>query len=1136
MKGAGEIAVGLYGKGDGTKQLNYPTGIAVSSEQMFIADTGNKRVIAFRIGVQGDWPGTIVGLKYNTTGASGENIFVSLERPFYVAVNPVGDACTIFFCDIFVTDILVAYPGTPELQANNFTGRVVRFRNVLDETHSHVNGTDVTPAGWSSLAAGVSDIYEIQYNRSCGIGVGLYANYIEPLYNFYDYRPFHHVPCNSDGDPLCRYHTEGGTLEDCIAECTSNSTCGAVTFFSDLGVCRSFKMIETPTYVRGLEVHDTRDGKSPSWAACADSYYRENSVKYRKRMPDELVLPGGIALDSLMQPFDSPSGQEISPTGRFAVVDRGQGSLGRVTGRFLFGYDQLVAPVAIAIGTNGTFVLDNGRVVHIPFRLREDAPDSPLNWVGPAPEIIGGWVWGGHEGFCTCSPAGKNDKDRCDETKWTGVAKSQAPNKEGVCTDCTIVTDRMTGSSGYGTCAAYCQAQGLLCAAADIHESKCKPATLNFPINCTSDFNKLPELASSLGVALNANNSFGYCTCLPQIGFHEDYSQRIIYALDDTVFRENVNQKLDNGVDLFDTRGLHCGTGFEPMPPEGFTCVLGQFTQPKCVERGCSLAPIPLATADWPACAALAHGAECSYTCAANYVPHGRLVCDKSIVKMFPFSPAELLKLPGLSAGDRAYYNEQYKGRAQNDETVRNASYFSVSNGSVTPGQLVAAGLMAKGDSQAILASYDANKDGKFEATEFMNIPQYCLPLPCADLNFSDPAVAAKNFAPVMGLRTSQMLATTPARAVICQTGYRGSGSVTCSSEMRKLDLETAFCSPNRCLDPPRAVTRQFSKCTTGCGDAVAYTHPDGTVGSGPETCTNISHGAICAITCQSPFTPRGDYVCELGKFRSTRPNEPYPMCIMQGEGFRQYLRKVAIVVSALTISSSGLFDDMDRPDVQEAMVRVVENITLMQPADNWRDSAVSIMSITSFSRLLQDFEDLAATENISLTVRVVPLADEERALQGKSAGCRVEFEVEVSSAEERDRVFTLIQDISPARDDFLAVLIKKMLILYTPLTAANLTDLTAACDDPVLIYREETVIKEEIPPPLLDNAIFMVLGSTVAVICLLLCGAGNYYFRKTNGRIMMEDEEIGLNDIKLEEVDENGHTNGHANGHTNGK
>jgi hypothetical protein len=248
-------------------------------------------------------------------------------------------------------------------------------------------------------------------------------------------------------------------------------------------------------------------------------------------------------------------------------------------------------------------------------------------------------------------------------------------------------------------------------------------------------------------------------------------------------------------------------------------------------------------------------------------------------------------------------------------------------------------------------------------------------------------------------------------------------------------------------------------------------------------------------------------------------------MCIMQGEGYRQYLRKVAVVVSALTISSSGLFANMDTPEVRTAMTEVVKNITQGQ-------GIVRILSITSLSRLLEELENLVGVENISLTVRVVPL-DDSRSLQ--STGCRVEFEVEVSSAEERDRVFTLIEDISPARDDFLAVLIKKMLIEYTALTAANLTDLTASCDDPIATYREETIIVKEDPPPVLDNAIFMVIGSVIAVLLIFICAASNYLYRKTKGKITMDEEEIGLNDVILEEKEENGHANGHTNGHANG-
>merc|ERR1719174_1429141 len=169
---------------------------------------------------------------------------------------------------------------------------------------------------------------------------------------------------------------------------------------------------------------------------------------------------------------------------------------------------------------------------------------------------------------------------------------------------------------------------------------------------------------------------------------------------------------------------------------------------------------------------------------------------------------------------------------------------------------LIAAGLLKKEELPALLDSYDENNDGRFEMEEFMEMPQYCLPLPCADLNFSRQEVLSKNFAPVMALLTSQMLPSSQAAAVICQTGYRGVGRVTCSSETRELDLETAYCSPNRCLDPPRAVKASLSECTTGCADASAYTHPDGTVGYGPEgrlVCTNVSHGEICAVTCPSP-------------------------------------------------------------------------------------------------------------------------------------------------------------------------------------------------------------------------------------------------------------------------------------------
>merc|ERR1719443_2314648 len=136
---------------------------------------------------------------------------------------------------------------------------------------------------------------------------------------------------------------------------------------------------------------------------------------------------------------------------------------------------------------------------------------------------------------------------------------------------------------------------------------------------------------------------------------------------------------------------------------------------------------------------------------------------------------------------------------------------------------------------------------------------------------------------------------------------------------------------------------------------------------------------------------------------------------------------------------------------------------------------------------MLQELEELATEEDLSLTVSVVPLI-EDRALQTKSAGCRVEFEVVVSSAEMRDRVFALIRDISPARDDFLALVIKKMLILYTPLTADNLTDLTASCDSPIATYREETVVKEIPETTLFDNAFFLVMGSIAAVLFIMLC------------------------------------------------
>jgi hypothetical protein len=78
-------------------------------------------------------------------------------------------------------------------------------------------------------------------------------------------------------------------------------------------------------------------------------------------------------------------------------------------------------------------------------------------------------------------------------------------------------------------------------------------------------------------------------------------------------------------------------------------------------------------------------------------------------------------------------------------------------------------------------------------------------------------------------------------------------------------------------------------------------------------------------------------------------------------------------------------------------------------------------------------------------------------------------------------------------------------------------------------------VVKEVPPVEVFDNAIFMVIGCIVAMLVIILCGAGNYIFRKSKGRIRMEDEEIGLNDVKLEEIPENGHTNGHTNGHANG-
>merc|ERR1719313_482091 len=135
---------------------------------------------------------------------------------------------------------------------------------------------------------------------------------------------------------------------------------------------------------------------------------------------------------------------------------------------------------------------------------------------------------------------------------------------------------------------------------------------------------------------------------------------------------------------------------------------------------------------------------------------------------------------------------------------------------------LLASGLLVKEEVAEILKSYDTDRDGRFDRPEFMDIPQYCLPLPCGDLNFSKPEVQAKNFAPVMKGLTSQMLPGPDAAAVICQTGYRGVGSITCSSETRELDLSKAFCSPNRCLDPPRAVVASLSGCTTGCADATA--------------------------------------------------------------------------------------------------------------------------------------------------------------------------------------------------------------------------------------------------------------------------------------------------------------------------
>ena len=96
----------------------------------------------------------------------------------------------------------------------------------------------------------------------------------------------------------------------------------------------------------------------------------------------------------------------------------------------------------------------------------------------------------------------------------------------------------------------------------------------------------------------------------------------------------------------------------------------------------------------------------------------------------------------------------------------------------------------------------------------------------------------------------------------------------------------------------------------------------------GRLACANISHGEICEITCEKPYTSRGHYVCDLGRFRSTVANELYPMCIMEGDGFTQYMMKKAVVVSALTISSSGLFENMDTPEVRLAMVAVVANIT----------------------------------------------------------------------------------------------------------------------------------------------------------------------------------------------------------------
>ena len=74
-----------------------------------------------------------------------------------------------------------------------------------------------------------------------------------------------------------------------------------------------------------------------------------------------------------------------------------------------------------------------------------------------------------------------------------------------------------------------------------------------------------------------------------------------------------------------------------------------------------------------------------------------------------------------------------------------------------------------------------------------MEMPQYCLPLPCADLNFSRQEVLSKNFAPVMALLTSQMLPSSPAAAVICQTGYRGVGRVTWVQNLKSKYLRFHF-------------------------------------------------------------------------------------------------------------------------------------------------------------------------------------------------------------------------------------------------------------------------------------------------------------------------------------------------------